>query len=135
MIVGCNCRKSRCLKFYCDCFDGGEFCKEGCNCEDCANNINHTSQRMNALVSVLDKEPNAFLLKKKQSMREKEKGCTCRRSFCRKKYCECFADGVECSKHCKCEGCLNCKTDDSQLEALVKEEREIAMREERESRI
>lgn len=32
----CNCTKSQCLKFYCDCFAAGEYCS-GCNCKDCLN--------------------------------------------------------------------------------------------------
>lgn len=33
--------------------------------------------------------------------------CNCRRSECRKKYCECFNAGVECTVLCKCVDCLN----------------------------
>jgi deoxyadenosine/deoxycytidine kinase len=32
----CNCKKSRCLKLYCECFNNGEYCKN-CNCVDCHN--------------------------------------------------------------------------------------------------
>ncbi len=50
--VGCNCKKSRCLKLYCECYSkkvkmrctscftiGGVqvFCSEDCNCADCLN--------------------------------------------------------------------------------------------------
>lgn len=40
----CNCTKSMCLKLYCDCFANGEFCN-GCNCQNCHNNIQHESER------------------------------------------------------------------------------------------
>lgn len=34
---GCNCRKSQCLKKYCDCFNYGAFCKPDCCCVNCLN--------------------------------------------------------------------------------------------------
>lgn len=33
----CNCKKSKCLKLYCECFSAELFC-DGCNCTDCRNN-------------------------------------------------------------------------------------------------
>ena len=35
------------------------------------------------------------------------RGCQCRKSRCRKKYCECFHAGVHCSDACRCNGCQN----------------------------
>lgn len=35
------------------------------------------------------------------------KGCNCKKSHCRKKYCECYNAGVKCSELCKCEECKN----------------------------
>jgi hypothetical protein len=32
----CHCKKSQCLKLYCDCFANGAFCS-GCACLDCRN--------------------------------------------------------------------------------------------------
>eukprot|EP00802_Teleaulax_amphioxeia_P021301 Tamp_21649.p1 GENE.Tamp_21649~~Tamp_21649.p1 ORF type:complete len:323 (-),score=45.54 Tamp_21649:164-1132(-) len=34
----CNCRKSKCLKLYCECFAAGVYCEGGCNCRACHNN-------------------------------------------------------------------------------------------------
>jgi hypothetical protein len=34
---GCNCKKSSCLKKYCECFQGSIFCTEICKCVDCKN--------------------------------------------------------------------------------------------------
>ena len=36
-----------------------------------------------------------------------KRGCNCKKTLCRKKYCECFNAGVLCSYLCKCEGCQN----------------------------
>ena len=33
----CNCKKTKCLKKYCDCYTGGSHCNSDCKCEDCQN--------------------------------------------------------------------------------------------------
>lgn len=38
-------------------------------------------------------------------------GCNCTKSGCIKKYCQCFARGVKCSKSCNCINCLNTPTE------------------------
>ena len=35
---GCNCKNSRCLKLYCECFSSGRYCAPVCNCVYCRNN-------------------------------------------------------------------------------------------------
>lgn len=34
---GCNCKKTSCLKKYCECFNAGLECNENCQCEECKN--------------------------------------------------------------------------------------------------
>ena len=55
----CNCKRSNCLKLYCDCFASGEYCSN-CNCICCFNNNKYDAQRKEAIRSVLDKNPGAF---------------------------------------------------------------------------
>ncbi len=56
----CNCKKSRCLKLYCDCFGRGQPCAKECNCLNCLNTEAHHKERKQAMASVLEKNPSAF---------------------------------------------------------------------------
>eukprot|EP00730_Choanoeca_flexa_P004123 TRINITY_DN11605_c0_g1_i4.p1 TRINITY_DN11605_c0_g1~~TRINITY_DN11605_c0_g1_i4.p1 ORF type:complete len:231 (+),score=7.43 TRINITY_DN11605_c0_g1_i4:333-1025(+) len=35
----CNCKNSKCLKLYCDCFAHGGYCGPNCNCSNCQNTV------------------------------------------------------------------------------------------------
>ena len=55
----CNCRNSKCLKLYCECFASGRYCNS-CNCSNCMNNKEHETARSKAIETILERNPNAF---------------------------------------------------------------------------
>ncbi|KAL7093599.1 hypothetical protein ACP275_11G049300 [Erythranthe tilingii] len=119
----CNCKHSRCLKLYCECFASGSVCCAGCNCVNCHNNDSNKAARDEAVNTTLERNPHAFRPKIASSphgardIREEvgevlvsakhNKGCHCKKSGCLKKYCECFQANILCSENCKCIDCKN----------------------------
>jgi protein lin-54 len=103
----CNCKRSQCLKLYCDCFSMGGFCDASCSCVSCCNTEADLVTVQHARKIILSKDPLAFHAKV-TAMAGHKRGCKCKRSKCLKKYCECFNAGAKCNPEiCQCEGCKN----------------------------
>ena len=109
-ICVCNCKKSKCLKLYCECFALGIYCN-GCNCQECHNRREYEEERQLAIDGILERNPHAFKPKvqKENNQIRHFKGCNCAKTGCLKKYCECYQNGIQCTDICKCIDCKNCK--------------------------
>lgn len=119
----CSCKKSKCLKLYCECFAAGVYCSEPCSCQGCLNKPIHEEIVLSTRKQIEFRNPLAFAPKvirmsdagqetqedpnnTPASARHK-RGCNCKKSSCLKKYCECYQGGVGCSTNCRCETCKN----------------------------
>ncbi|PKA64561.1 CRC domain-containing protein TSO1 [Apostasia shenzhenica] len=56
----CRCKRSKCLKLYCDCFAIGNFCNEACSCLDCSNKIQNEETVYSSRKQILSRNPLSF---------------------------------------------------------------------------
>ncbi|KAK1551231.1 hypothetical protein Q3G72_032409 [Acer saccharum] len=117
----CNCKKTQCLKLYCDCFAAGIYCADSCTCQGCRNRPEYEDTVLETRQQIESRNPLAFAPKIVQhandipddgnrsmpSSAKHKRGCNCKKSMCLKKYCECYQANVGCSDGCRCEGCKN----------------------------
>ncbi|KAJ0249012.1 CRC domain-containing protein TSO1 [Hirschfeldia incana] len=137
----CNCKKSKCLKLYCECFAAGVYCIEPCSCVDCFNKPIHEDAVLATRKQIESRNPLAFAPKvirnsdsivdtsddasKTPASARHKRGCNCKKSNCLKKYCECYQSGVGCSINCRCEGCKNAfGRKDASLHAITESKQE-----------
>ncbi|ESQ47582.1 hypothetical protein EUTSA_v10020174mg [Eutrema salsugineum] len=138
----CNCKKSKCLKLYCECFAAGVYCIEPCSCIDCFNKPIHEDTVLATRKQIESRNPLAFAPKvirnsdsimdasddasKTPASARHKRGCNCKKSNCLKKYCECYQGGVGCSINCRCEGCKNAfgRKEDSLLAIMESKQEE-----------
>ena len=93
----CSCNKTKCDKKYCECFNNNRFCVN-CNCVECLNKPPKNSTN--------DMRPNSNNI---ENDKIKKLFCTCSKSGCKLKYCECYKNGLECTDLCRCTKCENTK--------------------------
>lgn len=99
--MGCTCKRTKCLKLYCQCFGIKIHCGSNCRCTECHNTTEYEQERKDAMRSILSRNPSAFDSKfKADKLTEDQKlllhktGCKCRKSNCMKKVSLCV---VRCS--------------------------------------
>lgn len=122
----------RCLKLYCQCFSSSTTCGPRCKCTVCNNTAVHADAIEQARKSILERNPSAFdhkfltpppapvyrhhypspppipdHLYVSSAPKGRAIGCKCRRSFCLKKYCECYQNSQFCGVSCGCTNCQN----------------------------
>ena len=95
----CSCTKTKCIKKYCECFANNKLCID-CHCQNCMNksksyNYNYKyTQKSSINISEPENELDEII-------------CTCSKSNCCKKYCECYKLGKKCTNKCRCINCMN----------------------------
>ena len=115
----CTCKKTKCIKKYCECYSNKYFCYD-CKCENCENKPPQFSDN-NKIINQKEEEKNETGKNKQDNENnidinnnnlDKLIICTCSKSGCNKNYCECFKAKIKCNNKCRCIKCLN-KIDDT----------------------
>ena len=104
--ISCNCKNSKCIRLYCQCFAASKLCNGDCVCRDCTNTTDSGAPRMEGIIKALNMKKDAFcgpLLEDANLLLT----CNCTKSRCLKKYCDCYAAGLPCTDACNCTDCLN----------------------------
>jgi hypothetical protein len=111
--TGCTCKKTRCLKLYCQCFGAKIHCGPNCRCFHCANTKDYEKQRQEAMRNILSRNPLAFDTKftdprtrdhisstddvapaEGAGVLAHKLGCKCRKSSCMKKVRLCLRNFI-----------------------------------------
>ena len=87
--ICCYCTKTRCIKKYCECFSNNRYCRN-CHCVNCMNIPEYSGIE---LAKICTESDQIF--------------CTCSKSNCNKKYCECYKSNQKCNDKCRCVNCRN----------------------------
>ena len=103
--VHCTCKKTKCIKKYCECFSSGNKCFN-CKCQNCENRPYYVGNISNKKKESENNE-NIENFELNEDNEEKLIICTCSKSGCNKNYCECFKAKVKCNNKCRCIKCLN----------------------------
>lgn len=116
----CKCSKSKCLKLYCECFINEELCGPECKCLNCFNTIENIDLIQKIKLEISTFNPSSFESKYGQLNQTKihKRGCNCKKSSCKKNYCECFINNVPCTDICKCVDCKNMYIKDQNKEEI-----------------
>ena len=120
-IQRCTCKNSNCLKFYCECFANGKFC-ENCLCVNCKNTQENKELRLQKYNLIISRNPKAI---QKINSTKRSWTCKCKNSNCKKKYCDCFQNGRNCTSKCRCINCLNKNTENNRNNGGVKKIKRI----------
>ncbi|KAK7293781.1 hypothetical protein RJT34_16655 [Clitoria ternatea] len=115
----CHCKKSRCLKLYCECFAFGSYCTGPCSCQGCLNRPEYEERVSDTRKQIESRNPTAFAPKIVQSIatldissNTMEQRDLATPSSARHKRAPFFPQlmkkaNVGCSSGCRCEGCKN----------------------------
>ncbi|KAK1259088.1 Protein tesmin/TSO1-like CXC 2 [Acorus gramineus] len=88
----CSCKRSKCLKLYCECFAAKRYCSESCTCKECLNKPEYEEKVFDARRQIESRNPTAFaprvVVLATESPHKR-------------------AANVGCSDGCRCDGCKN----------------------------